>query len=524
MKTLLQKLHLYIVRWRYIIFPTLILILTVESVLILRTRSSQEVTPSLTASGDVALVSNAALGCASTTSLVLQWDVPAKPTGTVHGRITDATKGIDTNFTVPLASGYYVLTGVVQSDSYYGSVWVVNGTAHISTPRISAESCLDTSNRVALAPLQTAVTASKTITTTQMQVSEDLLSQIQKSAPPVGRPRYTAAAPSPTEGSVTITATSLVNVQAGSSPGLIMAWIYPGDPACNAPNEYSDGRKIDVLKPEYYTVQNDGTLLELTTANSGCNAYSAANAASIKQYSTQQFFTVSANPPGIQALVSNSTLSSTAINTLVAFTKQIGFTGVELDFEGYDEWSTQDYSNYKSFVTSLGNALHTNGEKLMLDGPPISDGEEQSYYLWKYEDFETMPVDYMVVMAYDYQYSYGAGTPVEPLSWLTNISLWMRSKISDSSRIVIGIPSYGYHGTDGSYNITIDTYAQSQTDPGFSTATRDSSSSEMTFKHGKTDYFYQDQIAMDTKEATVFATGLSNISVWHLGGNLWFSK
>lgn len=30
-----------------------------------------------------------------------------------------------------------------------------------------------------------------------------------------------------------------------------MAWLYPGEPGCNAQNEYRDGRKIDVLKPEF---------------------------------------------------------------------------------------------------------------------------------------------------------------------------------------------------------------------------------------------------------------------------------
>ena len=57
-----------------------------------------------------------------------------------------------------------------------------------------------------------------------------------------------------------------------------MAWIYPGPPACNAMNEYKDGRRIDTLKPQYYTLSPSGRLVQLTTINTGCNAYSKENA------------------------------------------------------------------------------------------------------------------------------------------------------------------------------------------------------------------------------------------------------
>src|SRR4030095_14095489 len=62
-----------------------------------------------------------------------------------------------------------------------------------------------------------------------------------------------------------------------------MAWIYPGPPTCNSAKEYKDGRVIDTLKPEYYTLNTSGTLILLTTANNGCNAYSQGNALEIKK-------------------------------------------------------------------------------------------------------------------------------------------------------------------------------------------------------------------------------------------------
>ncbi len=62
----------------------------------------------------------------------------------------------------------------------------------------------------------------------------------------------------------------------------VMAWIYPGPPGCHAAQEYTDGRGIDTLKPQYYTLADTGVLELLTVTNSGCNAYSLANAKAYK--------------------------------------------------------------------------------------------------------------------------------------------------------------------------------------------------------------------------------------------------
>ena len=39
------------------------------------------------------------------------------------------------------------------------------------------------------------------------------------------------------------------------------------------------------------------------------------------------------------------------------------------------------YDRYTSFVKQLGNALHAEGKKLMIDGPAIPGDEEALWYL-----------------------------------------------------------------------------------------------------------------------------------------------
>jgi len=311
-----------------------------------------------------------------------------------------------------------------------------------------------------------------------------------------------------------------------------MAWIYPGAP-CNAQTEYADGRHINVLKPQYYTLQDDGTLVQDTSEKAGCNGYSPTDVASVKQHSDQQFVTISGPTSGeitgIFSLATNPALTNAFTNTLLSFLNESGFTGVELDFEQFAKWSPQQYIQYKAFIATLGSTLHTHGYQLMLDTPAISNTTEQGYYPFKYEDFNQPPLSQVVtamnVMAYDQQDDNGAGTAVQPLAWLKNICVWMKTRITDTNRVVIGIPSYGYHGKTATYgHMTIDTYSQSKMYPGFSTAQRDPLSGEMIWSTGGTSYVYSDSATLDGKLKVVQDAGLSRISVWHLGGNLWFGS
>jgi spore germination protein YaaH len=326
---------------------------------------------------------------------------------------------------------------------------------------------------------------------------------------PNNRQSITSVAPKPT-------------YPAASWKAHAMAWIYPGPPTCNSVNEYKDGRGIDTLKPEYYSLNTSGTLIQLTTATDGCNAYSQKNALEIKKHSTHQYVTISGKTPSMDALVTSQAKMVQAVTTLKTFLDTVKFTGVEIDFEGFSHWTPQQYNGYKNFLTQLGDTLHQNGYKLMIDGPPVL-ADDSSHYQWRYEDFNTFPVDYIVVMEYDWQYDFGIGTPVAPLAREQDVTREIIGKITDSNKIVIGIPSYGYHGQMGGDTITIDTNAQSQTYSGYTTAKRDNASAEMMFTSAGVFYDYADSQTLNTKRSLIEDLGIKNISVWHLGGNQWFS-
>ncbi len=333
----------------------------------------------------------------------------------------------------------------------------------------------------------------------------------------------------------TISTANMVNVLPSSkalpstpaAPALtnseIMAWIYPGGQSCGAKTEYSDGRKINILKAEYFKLSDGGQLSQINESQRACNGYSAANIASLKKYSKEQYATVSSADATIMDQFLTAALQdNTDIKTLVDFTVNNNITGIELDFEDFGGWSAPTYLKYKQFVTKLGNALHAQKKKLIVDGPATSNAVEEAWYVWRYADFNALPVDRLVVMTYDYQYDQGSGEPIAPISWLQNTIKWTLGRFPNKAKLSVGIPSYGYKGTVGTQKFTLLTYEQIKKEPGFSTAQRDPNSFEMTWQNGNNVYFYQDGISMSKKLQIIKNAGISSVSVWHLGGNLWF--
>lgn len=312
------------------------------------------------------------------------------------------------------------------------------------------------------------------------------------------------------------------NVETGEWRAKVQAWIYPGPPAENADEEYSDGRTIHVLKPEYFTVNSSGKLDLLTVESSGQNAYSSANATSVLAHCTEAYLTVSSDAANMNALTGSATNYNEAITTLTNFCNTINFHGIELDWEGFGQWTTNSYANYKQFVDDLADALHAHNKKLIIDGPPISNSIEQSYYLFKYEEFNASRADYIAVMGYDYQYDYGGGSAVSPNTWVVDACKWVKYRITDVDRIIMGMPSYGYQASSGGWDIAILTKEQISSKPGFATAARDSGSYEMAWTNAGIHYRYQDATGLNMKRTLIEDEGIKSISVWHLGGNDWF--
>lgn len=297
----------------------------------------------------------------------------------------------------------------------------------------------------------------------------------------------------------------------------IGGWIFVGQ--ANAQTQLQDGNVRWSVKPEFGTLNNSGVY---STPTGFVNGYDDPTMISnALAHSLFPYFTVSANVLGMSACVADPTLRTNCINGILAVLSGSGFTGVELDWEGYGDWTPTDYTNYKSFVTDLCTAVHAVGKKVIICGPPIGTALEQSYYPWLYEDFESSSVDYVLPLAYDWNFDFGSGTPIAPTARVQNVCAWMRAKISDPTRVIIGYPGYGYFNTTGAFTgFTNITEAQAMLRTGYP-GTRDPNSFEMFFADSGVTTFYCDQTAVNSKREMIEDEGFTNLCEWHLGDNPW---
>jgi len=317
----------------------------------------------------------------------------------------------------------------------------------------------------------------------------------------------------------------------------LQTWLYPGSPGdstCTAQSEYADDRVKDgALNPEYWTIGEDGSVTLETTADGLCNTYSPANVADLKAHSAAQYPTLSGmTTAAVHALVKSKSARTAAVTKVTSLVNDAGLSGVDVDMEDYWSWSTADFANYKTFLRQLATALHTNGKRLQVDAPAMT--EDAAFY--DYAEVVATGVDDLVIMAYDEEFDTAAGArclPISPYDWLKKVTTYAQSKVPDPDRLIMGLPSYGYSAPDpcdlNSVTGNIQ-FSEMKKSPGFSSdpatveSRRDASSGEIRWTSGGVLYDYVDSIAMDRKLAVLKGLGVTKVSVWSLGGgNPWFT-
>jgi len=316
-----------------------------------------------------------------------------------------------------------------------------------------------------------------------------------------------------------------------------MGWVFP-DSTINGATDIA-AERWHTISAMWYELTTSGDYLKRDTSGYGANFYyTAANALIVRENATVALVNLSSgNSTYVNALTSNSTKRSNLITEMISFCETNNFDGVDLDLETFAvaSMSAGQYTDFKTLITELGNALHAEGLILSIEVPPIwntaantesgsgdawDGNNSQGYYRLVYSDFNTLPVDQVVVMAYDYQYDYSAGEPNQPLKWLEEIMRFARQSIDETrTEIVAGIPSAGYSGATGGYAITGRTYDYLSVQTGFGGASRDAGSGELIWANGGTSYAAIDDTSIQLKVAQAEAVGIYKYALWHIGDN-----
>jgi spore germination protein YaaH len=160
---------------------------------------------------------------------------------------------------------------------------------------------------------------------------------------------------------------------------------------------------------------------------------------------------VDALPAGEMAsILGDPTTRSRHVDALVALADDIDADGLDIDYERFafaDDRSTWPTTRpaWVAFVTELAERLHADGRTLSVSIPPVyDDGRTEDSGYWVYDYAAIAPVvDRIRVMAYDYSTS--SPGPIAPLDWVDRAIEGTASASGDPSKLVLGLPVYGYN-------------------------------------------------------------------------------
>ncbi len=319
--------------------------------------------------------------------------------------------------------------------------------------------------------------------------------------------------------------------QAAPLPQTLEGWIYPaslGQPACDVPAELSSlaSAPLAVLKPEYLSVTNSGRVTTETAARLPCNGYSHANVTAVRSAAQRVYVTVSAGTCPTKALLNKAAHRATALAAITSFVASNSLNGVDLDFEP-NRWSTTMWGEFTSFVSSLARNMQRTGRGVEVDLGPFTTTP------WDAQRYGAVAAAgaHVVVMAYDHEFD-APCAPISPYSWLEQVVSYAQSQVP-ATQLTIGIPSYGYTTTNCKRVVHVTSnvaYLTMRNLPGFPRtpaavqSLRDPRSGEIRWSSGGVFHDFVDASSLNAKLGVVEAMGITDVSVWSLGGEPWFDR
>jgi spore germination protein len=134
------------------------------------------------------------------------------------------------------------------------------------------------------------------------------------------------------------------------------------------------------------------------------------------------------------------------VAAIVALVDSNHYAGIDLD---YEELRAGDRQPFTSFVTSLAAALHAKGK--ILSVAVFAKASDAGYAPRNVaQDYAAIgqAADQVRLMGYDYHWDTSPPGPVAPVGWIRDVISYAKTQIP-ASKIVLGIPEYGYDWSRG---------------------------------------------------------------------------
>lgn len=146
----------------------------------------------------------------------------------------------------------------------------------------------------------------------------------------------------------------------------------------------------------------------------------------------------------ISQVVNNETAKQQLIENLTAQIVERGFEGVDIDFEYI---LPEDRVSFADFVLDVRTAVNALGYPVSVAlAPKTSD--TQTGLLYEGKDYGLLgeAADYVLLMTYEWGYTYGPAMAVAPINKVRQVVEYALTKIP-AEKIHLGIPNYGYDWT-----------------------------------------------------------------------------
>ena len=144
------------------------------------------------------------------------------------------------------------------------------------------------------------------------------------------------------------------------------------------------------------------------------------------------------------AILTDPVVQDKFLENTEALLGQGGWYGVNVDFEYIYQF---DRENYNQFLRRLTERMHRLGYIVVTAlAPKLSDGQQGLLYAAHDYAFHGQTVDYVVLMTYEWGYTYGPAMAVAPLDKVRQV-LDYAVQAMPAGRILMGVPNYGYDWT-----------------------------------------------------------------------------
>jgi spore germination protein len=211
-------------------------------------------------------------------------------------------------------------------------------------------------------------------------------------------------------------------------------------------------RDVNEVSPWIYGLSSSGAIVpqyghgEAATVTADMQKLEAAHLRMVPSIANVTGGSWSYQP--VASILHNPALARQQVNAIVSLVEREHYAGIDIDYEQLKPADRQAFTNY---ITELAAALHAHGKVLsvavfaQLANPKDNNQAEDGF-----QDYAALGkvADQIRIEGYNLHWANSAPGATAPIEWIRSVLQYATSQMP-ASKVVLGIPLYGYDWPDG---------------------------------------------------------------------------